>query len=358
MIRRSILGLMATVAFAPLAWAEEAAVANDAPRPVVSEIVTPVLGVQESWVGTVAARVETDLGFPALGTVADRGVEVGDVVKRGDILAMQDPQDLDTNLRAAQAGVTVVEAQAQSARDAAARASALVERGVSSLSAAQSTTAQLAAAKSLLEQAQATLAQAQDARSKAALFAPQDGVVTQVFAEAGTRLAAGAAVLRLAGTDAREVVIDLSEQDVAGLVIGAGFEIVLESNPALQAKGTLVTIDPVATTQTRTRRLHLELASDAPSGFRLGALVQVMPAAQNELRTALPVVALIAGRDAPTVWRVSPQDRHVEARQVQTGVQIGDNIMVLGGLSDGDEIITRGVNSIKDGQIVGPRVTE
>jgi hypothetical protein len=40
------------------------------------------------------------------------------------------------------------------------------------------------------------------------------------------------------------------------------------------------------------------------------------------------------------------------------GSPAGTRILVLNGLSSGDEIIVKGVNSIKDGQIVGPRVQE
>lgn len=332
--------------------------AEEARRPVVSEFVTPKSGLQPSWVGTVAARIETDLGFPRIGTLAERPVNLGDVVTQDQVLALQDPQDLDADLRAAQAGVTVAEARANSARDAADRVNALVKRGVDSEAASQSAAAQLAAAEAFLEQAQATLVGAEDARKNATLRAPQEGVVTQVFAEPGSTLAAGAPVLRLAGTEDREVIIDLSESDVAGLIIGAIFSVRLEANPALETTAHLTSIDPVATRATRTRQLRLAMAADAPAGFRLGALVQVEPMDETAVRTSLPLTALIDGSEPTQVWRISTTDRSVSRVTVETGPIAGNRVLILNGLSTGDEIVVKGVNSIKDGQIVGPRVQE
>ncbi|MGO4909453.1 efflux RND transporter periplasmic adaptor subunit [Pseudorhodobacter sp. W20_MBD10_FR17] len=346
-------GLILTLFLLPLAsFAQEAA------RPVVSEIVTPQSGLRQSWVGTVTARIETDLGFPRSGTLATRPASLGDVVAKDQVLAVQDPQDLDSSLRSAQAGVIVAESQANSARNAANRVQALVTRGVDSEAALQSATAQLAAAEASLEQAKANLVGAENARNNAVLHAPQDGVVTQVFAEPGATLTAGAPVLRLAGTQDREVIIDLSEGDVAGLATGSVFRVRLEANMALEATTRLTSIDPVATRETRTRQLRLALDENAPTGFRLGALVQVEPMAETAAQLSLPVTAIIANSEPPQVWRVDPAGREARLVTIETGATAGTRVLVLNGLSDGDEIIVKGVNSIEDGQIVGPRVQE
>ncbi len=353
---------IALVLVLPLALAacKEEAAAPPPPRPVVSEVVTPQSGLRPQYVGTVTARVETDLGFPRIGTVAARPVRVGDVVQKGDVLARQDPEELDADLRAAEAGVTVAEAQANSARDAAARVDELVARGVDSTAAAQSAHASAAAAEAQLEQARATLARAEDARNLATLRAPQDGVITQTFAEPGATLAAGQPVLRLAGTGEREVVIDLSEQDIAGLAPGAVFHVRLEAAPLIGATATLRVIDPMADAATRTRRLHLTLASDTPAAFRLGALAVVEHVAETHARCTLQQTAMIGaqtGSDS-AVWVVSRPEGIVHRTIVKTGATVGDRVLILAGLKPGDEVVTKGVNSIKDGQKVGREVSE
>ena len=116
------------------AMAENAAEAETSavPRPVVSIIINPQSGLPVTYVGTVAARIETDLGFPIAGTLAERPVAAGDTVKAGEVLARLDPEDLDADLRAAEAGVLVAEAQLRSATDARDRSQELVTRGVGS----------------------------------------------------------------------------------------------------------------------------------------------------------------------------------------------------------------------------------
>ena len=65
----------------------------------------------------------------------------------------------------------------------------------------------------------------------------------------------------------------------------------LEAAPEIDANATLRVIDPVADPATRTRRLHLTLAVDAPDAFRLGALALVEPVAETHARTSLPATA-------------------------------------------------------------------
>ncbi|MBI1220656.1 MAG: efflux RND transporter periplasmic adaptor subunit [Rhodobacteraceae bacterium] len=339
-----------------LAACKQDATAAPTPRPVVSEVVSPRSGLQPSYAGTVAARVETDLGFPINGTLAARPVEEGDVVAKGATLALLDPQDLDADVRAAEAGVTVAAAQLNSAQDAADRANQLVAKGVDSPATAEAAKSALAAATARQAQAQAALVQAKDLRSFATLTAPQDGVVTQVDAQPGAKLTAGQPVLRLAATGEREVVIDLSEQDVAGISPGATFRVRLEVAKEIASTATLRAIDPVSDRATRTRRLHLTLASDASPAFRLGALVQVETDARMEARLTVPATALING--GSDVWVVDRTTNTVHRTTLKLGPVTGERVLVLSGLTTGQEVVVKGVNSIQDGQAVGPRVAK
>lgn len=349
---------LAVAALALLAACKPQTAAPPQPRPVVSEVLTPQAGLRPAYVGAIAPRTQTDLGFPLAGTLAERPVEEGDVVKRGAVLARLDPQQLEAQTRAAQAGVTVAEAQLNSARDAADRAKALTAKGVNSAASEEAAKNALAAAEARLTQARAALAQSRQVLGFATLSAPQDGVITHVYVQPGTALSAGQKVVQLAATRDREAVIDLSEQDAAGLAPGAVFQVRLEAAPQIATTASLRRIDPVADPTTRTRRLHLTLAADAAAAFRLGALVQVEPGARTRARLTLPRTALIGGK--PRVWVVSRQagarTGTVRAQPVTLAPGAGDRLVVAGGLRAGEEVVLKGVNSIKDGQVVGPSV--
>ncbi len=345
------------LAFALPAAAEEAGTAATPPRPVVSVIVRPQTALPVSYAGTVVARIETDLGFPLAGTVAERPVSAGDVVRAGEVLARLDPEELDAGLRAAEAGVTVAEAQLRSATDARDRARELAARGVGSETRAEDAQRALVAAEARLEQARATRARAADMLGLATLSAPQAGVVTAVFAEPGAALAAGQPVLSLAATGEREIVIDLGEQDVAAVAPGTNFAAVLVANPTVTARATLTRIDPVAERATRTRRLHLTLDAP-PDAFRLGALARVSPATGPEAGVVLPRGAILEEAGAPAVWVVDRSDDSVRRVPVTLGMEVASFVVVASGLADGSEVVVKGIHSLKDGQIVGPRVAE
>lgn len=354
MIRLVVTFVLLTL---PALAADAPASATAPARPVISVIVNPEAGLPVTFVGSVTAKIEADLGFPLAGTIAERPVSAGDSVSEGDVLARLDPEDLDATLRSAEAGVTVAEAQLRSATDARDRAQVLARRGVGSATRLEDAARALVAAEARLEQARADEARARDMRSLATLTAPQDGVVTGVSAEPGATVAAGQPVVRLAATGEREVVIDLTEQAVAAHPPGMRFEVRLVANPEVTADAVLNRIDPVAFAATRTRAAHLTL-ENAPAAFRLGALVRVTPVAQADAGVALPAAAILEPETAPAVWVVDRTDDSVHRRPVTLGPAVGGFVVIATGLSAGDEVVIKGIHSLEDGQVVGPRVTE
>lgn len=331
-------------------------VASSTPRPVVSEVVTPSAGLTPSWVGTVAAPTELDLGFLSLGTLAERRVDRGAQVTKDELLAQLDLTQFDAQVRAAQAGVTIAQAQRKTAAESADRLAELLNRGVESEQAKQSADNALAAANASVEEAQAALAQAEDARKYAQLRAPADGVVTEVYVEPGTAVTAGQAVVRLATTDGREVIIAMTDTDAGVSLNGTEFLVRLVSNPELSAPAWLRLIDPLAASATRTRTAHLRLAEDASPAFRLGALVTVTRALRQRDFITVPDTALIDGATPPAVWVISAEGRKLHRTPVTTGPRAGGRTVITEGLIEGDEVLSRGVNSVTESEVVGPRI--
>lgn len=339
------------------AAAEEALPSETAPRPVVSVIVDLQDELATSFVGTVTARVEVALGFPMIGTIAERPVSQGDIVRGGEVLARLDPEDLDAGVRAAEAGASVAAAQVNSARDARDRARELAARGVGSQTRRDDAERALVAAEARLEQARAAVARARDLRALADLKAPWDGIVTRVLEEPGATLAAGQPVLQLSGTREREVVIDLNEADAAALAPGAAFVARLVADPGVSARAALDRIDPVAEKSTRTRRAHL-LLETPPDAFRLGALAHVVRATAGDAAIVLPRSAILDAGEGPAVWVVDRSQNVVRRRVIAVGDEVGGQAIVTSGLSAGEEIVTRGIHSLHDGQPVGPRMAQ
>ena len=338
----------------PLAACKEEKAAPLPPRAVLSETVDPLVGFGGAFLGEVSSRVEADLGFPVAGTMAERRVDAGALVAAGDILAVLDPTDLDANVRSAEAGIAVAQAQLNSAQDAADRATILLARGVDTQVDVDTAQQGLIAAKAKLVQAIAASVSAKETRSYATMTAPQAGVISKVYEDSGATVTAGQPVLRLSGTEELEVLIDATEQQLIGISPGDPFKLVLEANPLVTASAVLASIDPVANSATRTRRVHLKILTP-PQGFRLGALVRVSPEAAAFSRITVPQSAL---RPDGTVWVVDRPAGTVRAVAVTTGDTLSGRVLISQGLAKGDEVVTRGIHSLTDGQIVGPQVAQ
>ncbi|PRY77743.1 RND family efflux transporter MFP subunit [Yoonia maritima] len=343
------------------AFAESAPVSaeivSDVPRPVISRRVGADAVQQATYIGTVAAGNEVSLGFPISGTMVERRVDLGALVAKGDVLALLDPKDLQAEERSSQAGVLVAETNLGAAQEAWNRAVELAERGVDSATRQEDAQRALVAAQAGVEQAQANLASAQDKLDLAELRAPQDGVITGAYEDAGTLVSPGLEVLRLANTDRREIVVDISEQGLAELEIGTVFVVALVSNPRLTTSARLARIDPVAESLTRNRRAHL-LLSDPPPGFRFGALVQIRAVSDGATVVSLPISAVLNPEGDAAVWLVDRDQNVVNLRHITLGLNFGDHVRVTTGIELGDEVVLRGIHSLHEGQTIGRSVSQ
>ena len=346
--------VLVSLALALPANAEDLSENNEPARPVVSVLVDPQVGISLSYTGTVVARTETALGFPMIGTVAARPVSTGDLVKKGEVLARLDTEDLAADLRTADAGVTVAKAQLRSATDARERAKTLADRGVGSATRLEDAERALVSAQARLDQAQASQARAADIMDLATLTAPYDGVVTGTFAEPGATLSAGQTILKLSEIGEKEIVIDVSEAEASLRAPGDRFTTSLMASESIKADAVLTRVDPVAERATRTYRLNLRM-EDAPVEFRLGSLVKVFPAGGKDADIVLPQSALL---DPPAVWVVDRNTNTVSLRSVTVSDIAGEFAIITTGLAVGDEVVTKGIHSLEEGQAVGQRVSE
>ena len=351
-----MLALVAQPAFAESAPAASDIV-SDVPRPIVSLHVGDANIEETIYIGTVAAGNEVALGFPISGTLVERRVDLGALVAKDDILALLDPKDLQAEVRSAQAGVLVAQTNFGSAEQAWNRAVELAERGVDSETRQEDAQRALVAARAGLEQAQANLAGVQDKLDLATLRAPQDGVITGAFQDVGALVSPGFEVVRLANTDNREIVVDISEQGLAALEIGMNFDVALVANPRLTTTARLARVDPVAESLTRNRRAHLVLL-DPPDGFRFGALVQVRAIGDGANIISVPFSAVMHPDGSAAVWIVDREQHVVTLRQVTLGAQFGDHVRVLSGINAGDEVVLRGIHSLHEGQTIGRSVSQ
>lgn len=334
---------------------QEAPVAEEAPRPIRTTVVKAEPLVGQSLAGVVQARVETDLGFRTLGRVLSRKVDVGDLVRQGDLLAEIDPLALRLAVTSARADVSNASAQLENARLTEERKRALAERNASSVADLEVAELSRKSAQASVARTRASLDKALEQLGYAKLMAEFDGVVTSTSVQVGQIVTAGETVLTLAKLGQRDVVVDIPESQFGALRLGDRFNVASQLDDTIRTSGILREIGPEADANTRTHRLKIAI-NGAPEAFRLGSLVTVTATTDHPDNVILvPASAILEKAGTASVWIVDMDKHAVSLRAVQTEAQQGEhrNIRIVSGLSAGDVIATAGVHELSEGQIVG-----
>lgn len=288
--------------------------------------------------GEVRARHESRLGFRIGGKLIERRVDVGDAVRRGQVLARLDAQDVALNAAQAEAVRALAEAEARRTREL--RAKNFVSQ------------AALDAKETALATAVAQAGMAKNQATYATLRAERDGVVTAVEAEAGQVVAAGQTVLRVAEGNEKEIVIAVPEADVEKVRAAEGFAVTLNSLPGRSWDGRLRELSPAADPATRTFAARIAVPQ-ADEAMRLGMSARVeAKVSRGDTALRLPLSAFFTRNDQPHVWVVDPATLTVALTKVETDGVIGNEVRVKAGLAPGQRVVTAGANLLEPGQKV------
>ena len=300
--------------------------------------------------GEIRARYESRLGFRVAGKIVSRKVDVGAMVKRGQLLMQLDPQDLQLAQSQANAALGAAESNLDLAKAELARYKDLREKNFVSQAVLDSKETAYRAARASYDQAVATLRTQRNQTGYGNLVADVDGVVTGIDAETGQVVAAGAPVVRLAQLGEKEVVISIPEDQVDALRKVSDVTVRTWANPDEALPGKLRELSPVADTATRTYTAKISLPK-APEDVRLGMTAYVTFSANGENpMLKVPLTALVQNQGASAVWVV--ENGSVRLAPVQIAGASGNEMLVASGLSPGQVVVTAGVHLLKPGQKV------
>ncbi|MEO6436355.1 MAG: efflux RND transporter periplasmic adaptor subunit [Tepidisphaeraceae bacterium] len=323
-------------------------------RPVQTVAVAPkTIADDRRAVGEIKPRHESDLGFRVSGKIVSRVAEIGQEVKKGDLLAKLDDQDYRNKLRSAEADVTAAEAVLAEAQSAELRSRTLLDQGWTTRANYDVALRNLRSAEAKLTAAKAALQLTKDQLAYSELRADFDGVVTAVGGEPGQVINLGQMIVRLARPADKDAVFAIAEavfgqrsSDERPAVI-----VSLLSNPNITAEGIVREISPVADATTRTYQVKVTL-KDPPDEMRFGASAMGRLKASTAPVIVLPGSALFDKGGQPAVWIVDKAKGTVSLRNVTIVRYETDSVVVSAGLAPGDIVVTAGVNRLRDGQAV------
>jgi RND family efflux transporter MFP subunit len=390
------LGLMAACLITATACGHSggssSSVSADAlPRAAVVQVRRAPLSNTLSIAGEFLPYQEVELHAKVAGYIKNINVDIGDHVRRGQVLAVLEIPELTAQLQSASAGVrhsqdeisraqnevSRVEADHAALHAAAARLKQasearpglIAEQELDDATAKdRSAEAQVEAAKSALAASRQQLEVSQADREHysalseySRITAPFDGVVTWRYADTGSLIQAGTSNV------SSEPVVKLSQVSVLRLRIPVPESLagsVRDGEPAdIRVKATDKhfsgkIIRSTDSLDRSTRTMQVEV--DVPNGdYKLtpGMYADVSLRVQNDPNAlTLPLQAINRGADKTTVLLVNSQN-HVEQREIHTGIEGSDRIQILSGLNEGDRVIVGNLGAYRPGQHVDPKMS-
>ena len=320
-------------------------------RPVRAIRMTPAAtGTVAEFSGEIRARYESRLGFRVGGKIVQRKVDVGAVVKKGDVLMRLDPQDLQLAQTQANAALGAADSNLSLAKAELARYKELREKNFVSQAVLDAKETAYRSALATRDQAAAALRTQRNQTNYGTLVADVDGVVTGIDAETGQVVAAGTPVVRVAQLGEKEIVISIPEDQVDALRKVSDVSVRTWANPKQALPGKLRELSPVADTATRTYTARISIPN-APADIRLGMTAYVtFSAATATPMLKVPLTALVQNQGGSAVWVV--EDGTVRLTPVQLAAPSGNDMLVASGISPGQTVVTAGVNLLKPGQKV------
>jgi RND family efflux transporter MFP subunit len=310
------------------------------------------VAASRTFTGTVAARVQSDLGFRVSGKVLERLVDAGQTVKRGQALMRIDPVDLKLAAHAQQEAAAAARARAQQTAQEEARYSDLRGTGAISASAYDQVKAAADAAKAQLNAIEAQAEVARNASRYTELVADTDGVVMETLVEPGQVVNAGQAVVRVAHAGRREAIIQLPE--TLRPAIGSAGQATLFGKEGVAVPAKLRQLSDAADRLTRTFEARYVLEGELANA-PLGTTVTIqIPEAHAAVQGDLwvPIGSLFDAGKGPGVWVIKGEPAKVSWRAVKVQRLGDDGARIAGQLKQGDRIVALGTHLLREGEQV------
>ena len=298
--------------------------------------------------GAVAAWEEMQLGVELSGVrVTALNVDVGQQVRKGQVLLELDHRTLDSDLRQAQASYAEAQAGVQLAKVNLSRGQALAKSQLISASALDELRAALVQAEARAATTRAQRDGVQLRRDFAQLRAPDDGIISKRLVQPGQVVAAGTELLRLIRQGRLEWRPELAEAELAQVQPGA--VVAVRAGDGAWVAGTVRAVSPGVDTSTRTGTVHADLPE--PGALKAGAFVEGRIITRASTAIMVPTASVVMRDGYAYVFTVDAKDIAHRVR-VQIGATEGDRTEITDGISPGQQLVASGAGFLGDGDRV------
>jgi len=301
--------------------------------------------------GNIAAWQEAVIG-PEISNyrITEVRANVGDVVKKGQVLARIAGDAVESEYAEIRASVAEAEATLAEARANHARARQLSESGFYSAQQATQTLTAADTALARLNAAKARLQSAELKRSKATVLAPDDGIISARAATVGTLTQPGQELFRLIRGGRLEWRAEVTAAELGRLKPGQAATLNGPNGEVMA--GVVRAVAPTVDAQTGNALVYVDLPAAAAGMVGAGMFARGEFSLGQRPALTLPQSAVLLREGFAYVFRVEG-DKVIQTK-IATGRRIGERIELIdgSGLDANTQVVTSGVGFLADGDSV------
>lgn len=300
-----------------------------------------------------AAPIETALIYARTnGFVRELKADIGDRVKEGDVLAVLDTPEMESDARNARARAGEMEQNAKIIRAQAERQSRMAEAGVGTQERADEAQARANSAEAALSASRSEVDRWSTMLSFRHVRAPFAGVVTRRNVEKGALVTAGSSagvtsLFEVARTETLKITVDVPQGLAQHVRVGEAAQVIAGT---LTVEGRVARTAGALDPGTRTLRTEVHVPGD--KGVLAGSFVRVALSTHSASPPVhVPANALVA-RPRGNVVYVVGDDGKIQETKVTLGRELGAEVELVSGLSGGEKVVTNPPESLADGETV------
>lgn len=301
--------------------------------------------VTERTIGMIESEGAPTLNAEVTGQVRRVLVDVGMTVRRGELLAVVDPEPYQFAQTGAAAEAQRLEVLLEQQERQVSRYRQLVKENFVSEAALEEAEAQLAALRAQHNAAQAQLKQARRDLAQSEVHAPIDGLIDQRMVDAGDFVARGTPMFRLVNQDLVRIRLPFPETVAARLQPGLTVHLSSPLAPDQAVDGAIKQIRPALVAGSRALEAIIEIQN--PGGWRAGASVRGNVVLATRVGVVVPETSVVERPSGLVVYVINDDRAHEQV--VKTGVRQDGWVEILQGLQQGATVAVDGAAFLTNG---------
>lgn len=301
--------------------------------------------------GNITAWQEAIIGSEANGLrLINVLVNVGDVVKKGDLLADFSAESIVAELNQAKASLMEAEAQGKEAINNADRARTLQNTGAMSNQQIDQYTTAADTAKAKIEVAKAAVATQQIRLKNTKIYAPDNGIISTRSATVGAVIGTGTELFRLIRQARLEWRAEVISADLPKIKNGMQANITAADGSIF--KGKVRKVSPTVDTQTRNTLIYVDLPANTSAKAGMFAKGEFILGQSSTLAITQQTLVMRDGFTYVFVIKMDHGKNIAKQIKVQTGRRMGNLVEIVSGIAPHQMLVATGGEFLSDNDIV------